>query len=302
MDREEWLAWRRQGIGASDVAAVIGLSPWQSPYSLWAEKAGLIEPEADNDAMRHGRYAEHAIAAWWNDNHTLQAAHPQTWCVHPEHSWARATPDGALVEHGDQTFDDAPALVEYKVADFKAWDDEIPLHYAAQGLWQMGVTGKESVVFAVMHGKRFAEYELVRNDDDIAWLFQQAEAFWNNHVLAGVPPDIDGHPATSAALGARWRARQDSVIELGPALAGTLDQLAKCKTEQAWYELRRAHLENLVKAALGEHTVGTIGGKVAVTWRPQTRRTLDAKAIRARYPRATVRYTTASESRVFLTK
>ena len=47
-DRAEWLAWRRSGIGASDVAGILGISPWASPFTVWADKLGLL-PDEDLD-------------------------------------------------------------------------------------------------------------------------------------------------------------------------------------------------------------------------------------------------------------
>ena len=45
MDRSEWLALRGDGIGGSDAAAVVGVGAYKSPYTLWAEKTGLIGPQ-----------------------------------------------------------------------------------------------------------------------------------------------------------------------------------------------------------------------------------------------------------------
>ena len=51
-DRAEWLKAREGGIGASEVAAVVGLSKWDSPYSLFLRKTGQVPPIEENDAMR----------------------------------------------------------------------------------------------------------------------------------------------------------------------------------------------------------------------------------------------------------
>lgn len=58
MSREDWLRQRRKSIGGSDAAAIVGLSVWASPYSLWAEKTGKLPDKADNEAMRQGRDLE----------------------------------------------------------------------------------------------------------------------------------------------------------------------------------------------------------------------------------------------------
>lgn len=43
-DRAEWLEWRRNGIGATDVAGILGVSPWASPWSVWADKCAPTLP------------------------------------------------------------------------------------------------------------------------------------------------------------------------------------------------------------------------------------------------------------------
>ena len=62
MSREDWLEHRRQSIGGSDAATIVGLNPYSSPYELWADKLGRIPPKEDNEAMRQGRDLEDYVA------------------------------------------------------------------------------------------------------------------------------------------------------------------------------------------------------------------------------------------------
>ena len=62
MTREEWLEQRRKSIGGSDAAAIVGLSKWASPFSIWAEKTGKTPPKEDNEAMRIGHDLEDYVA------------------------------------------------------------------------------------------------------------------------------------------------------------------------------------------------------------------------------------------------
>ena len=52
MSKEDWTAARRESIGGSDAAAVLGLNPWKGPFALWAEKTGAVEPEDIRRANR----------------------------------------------------------------------------------------------------------------------------------------------------------------------------------------------------------------------------------------------------------
>ena len=58
MSRDAWLEERRKSIGGSDAPSIIGLNPWQSPYTVWADKLGKLPPKEDNEAMRLGPLEE----------------------------------------------------------------------------------------------------------------------------------------------------------------------------------------------------------------------------------------------------
>ena len=60
--REEWLEYRRTGLGGSDAAVVMGLTPYRSKIELWADKTGRMPEAEDNEAMRTGRDLEQYVA------------------------------------------------------------------------------------------------------------------------------------------------------------------------------------------------------------------------------------------------
>ena len=61
-NREEWLEVRKNGIGSSEVATIVGLNPWQTPYQLWRIKTGQDAPKNENFAMKAGHYLEDAVS------------------------------------------------------------------------------------------------------------------------------------------------------------------------------------------------------------------------------------------------
>ena len=60
-NREEWLTHRQEGIGSSEVATILGLNPWETPYQLWRRKKGLDAPKEETFAMKAGHYLEDAV-------------------------------------------------------------------------------------------------------------------------------------------------------------------------------------------------------------------------------------------------
>ncbi len=191
----EWMT----RMSASKVAAVLGLSPYESTFSLWHRMAGLAPREPENDQMRRGHYLEPACAQWFADQHpTWSVTTTGTWVYIDDDRWA-ASPDRLV------TTDTGEArLVECKTeGDDEHWGtpgtDEIPVHHRAQGQWQMHVTGLRVCHFAVLSKYlEFREYVVPYDPADVAALVKAADDFME--ALPGGArtrrPPIDSHSAT----------------------------------------------------------------------------------------------------------
>ena len=299
-DRDTWLAWRRNGIGASDVGAIIGLSPWSSPWSLWAEKVGLLpSDENPTEAMEFGRYAELMVVPWVQDRLGLHVAGVQLACEHPDDPLARATLDGTLADGPNS--EPIEGLEIKAEGPGKAWDG-IPAHYQAQAQWQMYVTGLERVRFAVLKGRRLdVELVLERDDADIAYLVEQAHDFWAEYVATGVQPPTDGHQATLDALAAVYPHHLPDSSVAVDHLVEQLEQLAAAKADIKVAQLREREAKAALQAALGDAEIGTVAGMRAVSWKTQSRAGVDLDALRAAHPEICEEFATTTEFRVLRT-
>ena len=271
-ERAEWLAWRRQGLGSSDVAAIVGLSPWATPYSVWAEKTGrYVGHDDDDDVKEFGRRAEPMLAPWFEDLTGYRATDWQHRATHPDWPIARATCD-ALVRRGRA----APlGVLEMKTTGWQRDWEELPDHYHCQTQWQLAVTGlPDGWVFA-LHGRRPAIYPVRRSDADIAWLLDRAQAFWRDHVEADVAPPVDGHHATTAALAGI--ARDAAAVDI----TGHLEDLRAYRaaaTEATAAKKHADELANRIKAALGDHEIGTVNDVPAATYAQRRRKAYSVEA------------------------
>lgn len=299
-DRTDWLAWRRHRIGASDIAAIVGLSPWRSPWAVWLDKTTdtYLDDEPSDD-QQLGLDLEDTIVRWFERRRAGLYVHARQAClVHPEHRWAGCTLDGLVVEHGTDDPTLALAVFESKKDGTAGWD-EIPVHYQCQAQWAMWCTGLDVTLFAVMHlafgHPKFRIYELTRDDASIGMLAERAERFWFDHVVAGIPPTADGSTSTSAALASAWPSPVHVPAVAVAELAPVIDELRAFKDARKQLEADiRAH-ENTIKAALGNHTEGVIDGQVVVSWRQQGRTDIDRDAVRAEWGS---KYDTHTEMRV----
>lgn len=185
-------------VTASKVAAIIGASPYTSPWALWQEMKGNVEPEPTSAVQARGHRLEAAVIDWWlSGRPDADDVLAQPWF--PLGDWAGARPDLVC------TVDGALAVVEAKTAARDdGWGtpgtDEIPEHYLAQVTWQMGCSGAQ-VAYVPMLGPRleFREYRVEFDDELFAWLTYEARAFWES-LLRDTPPDLDTSTATLSCL------------------------------------------------------------------------------------------------------
>lgn len=138
-DRTQWLEERRQGIGGSDVAAILGLSPWKTPFQLYQEKRGESGDFSGNDRTDWGSRLEPTIRQWYADTTGRVVMVPNGIIKSPQHPYMQASLDG-LTECG--------RIVEIKTArSGQDWGepgtDAIPEYYLTQVHHYMAVTGLE---------------------------------------------------------------------------------------------------------------------------------------------------------------
>jgi putative phage-type endonuclease len=216
-DNPEWHELRRAGVSASEIAAVVNLSPWESAFGLYWRKVHGWQVE-ETAEMRAGHYAEPVIAAWFADQHPELAVRHAGLYAHPDRTWQRATPDRLVCQDrlcgscdvGLPTLctcsEDLVALLEckYVIGGWDGWGepgtDDIPVYYRAQGLWQIDTLGVDQVHFAAWHGAEFREYLVRRDERDLRILRTAARAFLDRLDAGDAPAINDGHPATIAAL------------------------------------------------------------------------------------------------------
>jgi putative phage-type endonuclease len=285
-DRAEWLSWRRTGIGASDIAGILGISPWASPFTVWADKVGLLPDEDldDDDPREFGRRAEVMLGPWFTDKTRLSLTGEQMWLTNADNPWMLATPD-ALVYPPDGLIELNPSILprnrlvadalgplEIKTDFGKPWD-EIPAHYQTQGQWQMAVGGWERMWFAVLHGRRFRTYELDRDQADIDMMTSKAGAFWVNHVLAQIPPPVDSSEATAAVIKALYPQTLKGETARLDDVRGAFMMLAEAKADRKLAEERETAASSVIRWAMKDAETGTVNGVKACTLGTQTRKT-----------------------------
>lgn len=289
LSREDWLQIRNRGLGSSDAAAAIGLSPYKSPMELWLEKTGRKTPEdlSQSEPVFWGTTLEPILAKVYSERTENKVRRVNAVLQHPEHAFMLANLDRAIGSDG---------VLEIKTAGHHSapfWEDGVPEAYQCQVLHQLAVTGKGWADVAVLiGGQDFRIYRIEREDDKVAALVEREAAFWQ-HVEADTAPPTDGSESSAKALG--WLYPRDTGTTIDCSESSTLNTLF---AELLNFKRQRTHLEFLeathrqsIQAAMGEASVAIFAGGRATWKRSRDSITTDTKRLLQDNPELAARYT-----------
>ena len=294
LSREEWLRLRREGIGGSDAAALVGLSPWGSPLSVYLDKKGLSPQKPQSEAMRQGTDLEEYVARRFVEETGKSVRRCNYILKHPEKPWMLANVDRMVV--GEEAGLECKTTSAYNAAGYE--EGEIPRHYYVQCQHYMAVTGLPKWYLAVLVlGVDFHVFEILKDDEDIAALEEAEERFWHEHVEPGIPPAPAGTSSDGEALAILYPHSDETVANLH-GLEGTADMLVALKAQKKALEEEIERYEQTLKSAMGTAEKGILDG-YRVSWRSSTRISLDAKRLKLDRPDIYEQYGKSTETRTF---
>ncbi|MBE7004421.1 MAG: hypothetical protein E7425_09090 [Ruminococcaceae bacterium] len=278
MSREQWLERRRKSIGGSEAAAIVGLSKWASPFSVWADKTGRLPDKPDTEAMRQGRDLEDYIARRFMEQTGKRVHQVNAMLYSSDYPFAHADVDRLVT--GEDAGLECKTTATLNLRQFNGV--EFPEQYYAQCVHYLAVTGAKRWYLAVLaYGKGFFVYTLERDQNEIDALMAAEAEFWKC-VEQDTPPQIDGSEASSDALQALY---PFSNVETA-ALFGrdtVLREYMELKEQRKGLDARIGEIENSIKADMGEAESGRCG-LFDISWKSQTRQTFQAKEFAKDHP------------------
>ena len=209
-NKEEWKKLRHQYIGGSDAAAVVGLNPFASAYSLWAEKTNRVDGFSGNLATEVGTYLEEFVAKKFEEETGKKVRRENHSILNDQYPWAIANVDRLVV--GEDAGLEIKTTSELNMKSFK--NGEYPSQYYAQCVHYLAMTGKQRWYLAVLIGnKEFKWFTIERDEDEIAALMAAEEEFWKC-VTENRPPEADGHKSTTETIKTIFAESNDENVSL----------------------------------------------------------------------------------------
>ena len=279
MSREDWLAQRRKTIGGSDAAAIVGLSRYSTPYTIFMDKTGRLPDKPDTEAMRLGRDLEDYVAKRWQEATGKKVRRVQAMLYNPLYPFAHADVDRMVV--GEDAGLECKTTSTLDVKQFNGV--EFPEKYYAQCVHYLAVTGVKRWYLAVLvFGRGFFEFTLERDQLEIDALMTAEAEFWTENVAKDNPPPPDGSQATTDALQVIYAESQDEERDLF-GRETMLDEYMQLKRQKRAIEDRMGEIENSLKEDLQEAERGRCGF-YTISWKSQQRSTFQPKAFAQAYP------------------
>lgn len=259
---------RKQFIGGSDIASIMGLSRFATPLQIWALKTGRLQPKdlSNNEAVELGSELEDFVAKKFEKKTGLKVRRAPKIYSHKTYPHFRCQVDRLVVETGH--IHSVDALLEVKTCSAwkaKEWiDEEIPQEYILQVMWQLGITGRNTGHIAVLIGGQAFKYKKIDFDQELFdRMIQSAFLFWKM-VQDDVPPMAmgDDNPFMIELYPSEQTEALQLVEELNDSIAllqqtkGSIGELMKTKDD----------LEAKLKAVIGNN-LGIRTKEFTVTWK-----------------------------------
>lgn len=300
-----WLEARKKGIGGSDAAAVVGLSPFQSSLELYLVKCGESPDKPETEAMRWGKVLESAIATEYAERQGVQIEQGQALMQSAEHPFMLASLDGVV---------QCPIRGEggYEGKSLSAWtklDDGLPEYIWIQVQHCMCVSQLNWFDVAMLLGGQRFELRTVERDDEAIEMLIDAEREFMRRVEIGDPPPPDGMASTGSLLRRMYPEGNGRTIILDdPAAiveAQRIDALALSMKEM---DSTRKALCQKFQQRMAKSEVAVIPGYGQVTWkttRYEDTISIDAERLSLEEPEMYARFATTTPKRSvrrFMTK
>ena len=296
MERDEWLDWRKKGIGASEAASILWLSKWATPMTVFLDKIDAIEPEEQSNFQEWGLALEDVIAKHFkketdSEGYDYRVQRRNAILMHDQHDFMLANLDRTVYSK-----EEGWGVLELKTASEykdKEWDEDeqkAPENYVIQVQHQLAVAGPNYTygwLAALVGGNKFYKVRIPRDEVIIEALIEIEREFWQL-VINKTPPEMDASAATKKALGLVYgKAIEGAELDVSEQAADVAEWIRKYKKAgeaKKKIEAVQDLAGNRLKALLKENDFATIEGVPAYKWSRWEETRVDSKLLKSDFP------------------
>ena len=326
LPEEEWLEYRRRGIGGSDAAAILGVSPFATARDLYYDKLKVVsyeDGESNWVQKKVGHLLEDLVAEIFHVKTGFEIYQVKKMFYHPVYTYMLADIDYFIRLPNGKT-----AILEIKTTNYNAKDhwwcdgqEIVPVNYEIQGRHYMCVMNMDEVYFCCLYGNNENEViirHIERDPDYEAEMIALEGNFWNDHVLTQTPPPYteDGELTLESVRRHFGPADENAPeIELSVPLASSLVRYTELQTEKSELNREVKRVENEMKrlqgrivAEMGRSCTATAnsgGVFYSISYKPTRKPDIGKEGLirlKAQHPDIYEDYVTVSESRRFYVK
>lgn len=252
---DEWKAYRHNRISGTDVPAILGLSRWATPLSVWMRVTGRAHDDAEGEYLEWGSRMEDINRAWTQDDLKLAIEPNRHLWAHPDREWLVCTPDGFFEKEGELCYWEGKAPSVWTKDD---WNEGMPLQYQCQVAIGLEITDTDLGLLSALIQPGPPKWGWLKRDKVLAQkLLDQIDCFWEEHVIKDVPPGVSGerdrglvnklHPEDSGAT-----------VAMPDHLCAITDEIDRLKEQADATADLMEQKKNEVRMFLGENTYGAM--------------------------------------------
>lgn len=285
LSREEWLGYRKQGIGGSDAGAICGLNPYVTAMQVYHDKISDGAGGAGNEAMRQGRDLEGYVAQRFMEASGKKVRRANAIFQHGGYPFMLANVDRMVC--GENAGLECKTASPYMAGKWK--DGDIPMHYQIQCYHYMAVCNADAWYIAVLiYGREFIFHKIMRDEEIIAGLTQIEKDFWENNVLGHTLPDPDGSKTADAVIAQYFKDSRPYTIPLA-GFDGKLGRRQELISAIGKMEQEKSQIEQELKLYMGEAEEAE-SSRFRVTWKTIGSTRLDGKKLKEEEPGTYAQY------------
>lgn len=291
---EEWLEERKKSLGGSDVGAVLGMSGYSSPYTVWAEKTGKLPPFEGNEWTRLGNDLEDYVAKRFCEASGLKVVNDKATWRNDKYPHLHANFDRKVV--GMKAGVECKLTSELNAKNYK--NGEFPDRFYAQCVEYLCVTEFDRWFLVVLiYGKGIKIYQMTRipndvvpewcessvyvEDGEIEALAKATADFWE-YVKSKTPPAVDGTESTTKTISTIFPDSNTETVNLF-AYEDSLKQYLAIGKQIKELKTLQNEMANKVKSFMSEAGKGE-SQNYKVSWPTATKPTFDHKRFAEDHP------------------